>query len=175
MKKSLKKSQGKFSRMFQFIWITVILLMVVPVLADAQSGKVSFTGTWAFNEGKSNLGDTGGRRFGTGDMVVKHESNLLTVERTRTNRDGEEVKMTSKYTLDGKESTNTFGQGESKSTAKWSDDGKLLTIVTKMSFNGNEMTSSEIWGLSDAKTLSVNATRQGQNGEVKTTRVYDKK
>ncbi len=144
-------------------------------MANAQSGKTDFSGNWTFNEGKSNLGDTGGRRFGGGDMVVKQEANLLTVERTRTNRDGENVKMTSKYTLDGKESTNTFGQGESKSTAKWSADGKSLTIVTKMSFDGNERTSSEVWTLSGAKTLSIAGTRQGQDGEVKTTRVYDKK
>jgi hypothetical protein len=167
--------QLNLARFSQLTWVTLMFLLVLPVLANAQSGKTDFSGNWTFNEGKSNLGDTGGRRFGGGDMVVKQEANLLTVERTRTNRDGENVKMTSKYTLDGKESTNTFGQGESKSTAKWSADGKSLTIVTKMSFDGNERTSSEVWTLSGAKTLSIAGTRQGQDGEVKTTRVYDKK
>lgn len=175
MKENKKNYRMNLTRLLQLTWVVVMILLLVPTLANAQSGKTDFTGTWAFNEGKSNLGDSGGRRFGGGDMVVKQEANLLTVERTRTNRDGETVKMNSKYTLDGKESTNTFGQGESKSTAKWSADGKSLTIVTKMSFNGNERTSTEVWSLTNAKTLSIAATRQGQDGDLKTTRVYDKK
>jgi hypothetical protein len=68
-----------------------------------------------------------------------------------------------------------MGQGESKSTAKWSADGKSLTIVTKSNFGGTERTSTAVWSLTDAKTLSIVNTRQGQDGEVKTTMVYDKK
>jgi len=175
MKKNVKNQRISRSRFVQLASLIVLMIMVLPNLAIAQSGKVNFAGNWTFNEGKSNLGDSG-RRFGGGDMVVKQESNLLTIERTRTNRDGETVNMTSKYTLDGKESTNTFGQGESKSTAKWSADGKTLTIVTKMSFNGNDFTSTEVWTMKDAKTLSIDSTRPNRDGgEMKTTRVYDKK
>ncbi len=176
MKENVKKSQLTLARFIQLTSLVAVLSLLLPALANAQGGKADFSGTWAFNEGKSNLGDSGGRRFGGGDMVVKQESNQLTVDRTRTNRDGEEMKITSKYTLDGKESTNTFGMGESKSTAKWSADGKSLTVNTKMSFNGNERTSTEVWTLTDSKTLSIESTRQGRDGgEVKTTLVYDKK
>jgi Tol biopolymer transport system component len=84
-----------------------------------------------------------------------------------------------KYTLDGKESINTSPRGDSKSVAKWSADGKSLTIETSrtMDMNGESRTmkSTEVWTLTDAKTLTVASTRQGQNGEVKTTMVYDKK
>ena len=174
MKKN-KNHRMNFTRLVQLTAAFMLFVFVVPALATAQ-GKANFAGSWTFNEGKSNLGDSGGgRRFGAGDMVVKQEANLLTIERTRTNQNGETTNTTTKYTLDGKESTNTSGRGESKSTATWSADGKSLTVVTKMSFNGNERTSSEVWSLTDAKTLSIAATRQGQDGEVKTTRVYDKK
>jgi len=176
MKKIVKNYRVNLASFMQLIGLTAMLLVIVPVLANAQAGKANFSGTWTFNEGKSNLGDTGGRRFGGGDMVVKQDANLLTIERTRTNQNGETTNMTSKYTLDGKESTNSFGRGETKSTAKWSADGKTLTIVTKMSFNGNERTFTEVWTLSNASTLSIASTRQGRDGgEVKTTRVYDKK
>jgi len=37
------------------------------------------------------------------------------------------------------------------------------------------MKSTEVWTLTDAKTLSVASTRQGPNGEVKALNVYDKK
>jgi hypothetical protein len=117
--------------------------------------------------------------FGGGDFVAKQEANLLTVERTRTNQSGESVKTTSNYTLDGKESINTTGRGESKSVATWSADGKSLTIVTTRTFERDgqttEMKSSEVWSLPDAKILSIVTTMNTPNGERKTTMVYDRK
>jgi Tol biopolymer transport system component len=109
--------------------------------------------------------------MGGGNFTVTQEGNLLS--QSRTGQDGT-VRVT-KYTLDGKESVNTTGGGESKSTATWSADGKSLTIVTKSNNNGTERTSTAVWSLTDAKTLSIVTTRQGQNGEVKMTMVYDKK
>jgi len=161
-----------------FVWsslLFVILLFSVPFMTNAQSGKANFSGTWSFNESKSDLGDRG-RRFGSGDLVAEQDANLLTVERKFTRRNGEESTFARTYSLDGKETTNSFGRGKSKSTATWSPDGKSLTIVTKMLFNGNERTSTDVWTLKDANTLSVASARQGRDGgEIKTTRVYDKK
>lgn len=169
MKKNLKKMQMNrfnFLRLMSFVFG---LLLIVPVMASAQS-KANFSGSWTLNESKSNLGE-GGRRFGGGDFVVKQEANLLTVERSFNDQT-----FTTKYTLDGKESVNSFGRGESKSTAKWSADGKSLTIVTKMTFNDTERTSTQVWTSTGAKSLSIVSTRQNRDGdEVKTTMVYDKK
>jgi Tol biopolymer transport system component len=143
-------------------------------MIHAQGSKANFAGSWAMNAEKSTLpqggGGGGGQRMG-GTFTITQEANLLT--QTRTGQDG--TTRVTKYTLDGKESVNTTGGGESKSTANWSADGKTLTIVTKATFNGNERTSSAVWSLIDAKTLSIVSTRQGQDGEVKTTMVYDKK
>jgi len=175
MKKKVMNFRINLPYLMHLTFLTVMLLAIIPSVANAQSGKANFSGNWTFNESKSNMGDTGGRRFGRGDMVVKQDANTLTIERTRTNRDGQTMNMTSKYSLDGKETTNSFGRGESKSTAKWSSDGKSLTITTTFSFNGNERTSTEVWTFTNANTLSVASTRQGRNGEMKTTRVYDKK
>jgi hypothetical protein len=176
MKKKVKNFQINHINFMRLLSLTIMLFLIVPVMANAQAGKANFSGTWEFNEEKSNLGDSGGRRFGGGNFVAKQEANLLTVDRTFTNRDGESSNMTSKYTLDGKESVNSWGNFESKSTAKWSADSKTLSIVTKFSVNGNERTSTGVWTLTDAKTISVASTRQNRDGEeVKTTRVYDKK
>ena len=159
----------------RLVSLIILLSFIMPVMTNAQAGKANFSGTWEFNEAKSTLGDSGGRRGG-GNFVAKQEANLLTVDRTFTNRDGETATMTSKYTLDGEESLNSRGNFESKSTANWSADGKTLSIITKFSFNGNDRTSSEVWTLTDAKTISIESTRQNRDGdEVKTTRVYDKK
>jgi hypothetical protein len=69
----------------------------------------------------------------------------------------------------------------SKSTATWSADKTVLTIVTTMTFDmGGEsrtMTSSQIWKLSEGgKVLLVDNKRTNREGtEVTTTAAYDKK
>ena len=173
MEKSFKKSSG----LMKVLSLMIILAFMVPVMTQAQAGKANFAGTWAMNAEKSTMppagggGGGGGQRMGGGNFTVTQEANLLT--QSRTGQDGT-VRVT-KYTLDGKESVNTTQGGESKSTATWSADGKSLKIVTKATFNGTERTSTAVWSLTDAKTLSIASTRQGQDGEVKTTMVYDKK
>ena len=170
----MKKKIEKSSWLMKVLSFTIMLAFITPVMTNAQAGKTSFAGTWAMNEQKSTMpqgGGGGGQRMGGGNFTVTQEANLLT--QSRTGQDG--TARVSKYTLDGKESVNTMGNFESKSTAKWSSDGKSLTIVTKSNFNGNERTSTAVWSLIDAKTLSIKSTRQGQNGEVVSTMVYDKK
>jgi Tol biopolymer transport system component len=175
----MKKNVSKLMRLLS---LALIVALISPVLTFAQAGKANFAGNWVMNAEKSTLpqgGQGGGQRMGGGNVVVTQDANLLTVARTRTGQDGTPMTTTMKYTLDGKESINTSPRGDSKSVAKWSADGKSLSITTSrtMDMNGETrtMNSSEVWALTDAKTLSVVSTRQGQNGEVKTTIVYDKK
>jgi len=177
MERNLDNRKVNSSFIMRLISLAIMLALITPVMMNAQAGKVNFAGTWVLNAEKSELGDGGGQRgrFGGGDFVAKQSANLLTVERTRTNRDGEETTTTSEYTLDGKEKVNTTGRGESKSTAKWSADGKSLTISTTSSFNDNEFTSTQTWTLTDAKTLTISSTRPSQDGQVATKMVYDKK
>ncbi len=170
--------------LLRLLSLTVILALIAPVMTNAQAGKANFAGTWAANAEKSTQPPAGGqgggmRMMGGGDMVTTQEANLLTVSRTRTGQNGTPNTTVLKYTLDGKESINTNPRGDSKSVATWSADGKTLTIKTSrtMDMNGESrtITTTEAWTLTDAKTLAVTTTRQGQNGEVKTTAVYDKK
>lgn len=158
--------------MMKLVSLMVIMAISAPVFILAQKAKVNFAGTWTLNEQKSTMPQGGNyQRMGGGSFVIAQEENLLT--RTRTSQDG--TTRVSKYTLDGKESINTTGRGESKSNAKWSDDGKTLTIVSKFNMDGNERTATETWTMSDAKTLSIAATRTGPDGETKSTMIYDKK
>jgi hypothetical protein len=178
----MKNKKGKSSWLVKVLSLTMVMAFIMPVMVNAQAGKTNFSGNWTMNADKSTMpdgGQGGGPRMGGGNLVVTQAANALTVERTRTGRDGQPMTTSMKYTLDGKECVNTSPRGESKSIAKWSADGKSLTISTnmKMDFNGEarEMKSSEVWTLTDPKTLSVTSTRTGQNGDVKMTIVYDKK
>jgi len=165
----IMKRHSSFS--MKLFSLTFMLALILPAMTFAQSGKVSFAGSWVLNTEKSTLSQNGGyQRMGGGSFSVTQEANLLT--RSRTGQDG--TARVTKYTLDGKESINSSGRGDSKSTAKWSSDGKTLTIVSKINFDGNERTITEEWTLVDPKTLSIVSTREGENGEVKNTMIYDR-
>jgi len=157
--------------MFRLFSLIAVMALLLPATVKAQSGKTNFAGTWVVDTQKSTIPQGGGPRMGGSDMTVTQEANLLT--RTRTTPDGSTKVV--KYTLDGKESVNSSPRGDSKSTVTWSADGKKLTIVTKMNFDGNERTSTEIWNLPDPKTLEIESTHPGPNGEMKSKMVYNKK
>ncbi len=165
----------------QILSITVMLaFLCTPLVLNAQGSKANFSGKWAFNADKSEMGQGGGRMgMGGGDLTVSQDANLLTVERTRQGRDGQTMNITSKYTLDGKESVNTMGMGESKSSATWSADGKSLSIVTKMAFERDgqsmEFTTTETWTLNSPASLTIVSKRNTPNGEITTKMAYDKK
>lgn len=187
MKKEIKTFQITLSVMI----IGAFLLM--PLALNAQAGKVNFSGTWALNADKSNFGQApqgggqpgqgggfgGGMRMGGGNFTAKQEANLLTVDRTMPDMNGGTQTVSSKYTLDGKESVNSSAFGDAKSVSTWSADGKSLTIVTNRTIDRGgqtmEMKTTEVWSLTSPETLSIVSTRTTPNGERTTTMVYDKK
>jgi hypothetical protein len=184
MKRKIVKLHVNSTTLIRLASMTLMLALITPCFTNAQAGKTNFTGDWTLNAEKSTMpqggqGGGGGMRMGGGNFVATQEANLLTVVRTRTGQDGQPTTTTMKYTLDSKESVNTSPRGDSKSIAKWSADGKSLTIETTrtMDMNGESRTmkSTEIWVLTDPKTLTVTATRQGPNGDVKSNMVYEKK
>jgi len=172
----------KVTVLMHLLSLTIILAFLASAETNAQTGKVNFEGSWALNTAKSTQPQGGGGRMGGGggDFTAAQGSNLLTVTRTRTGQDGTSNTTIMKYSLDGKESVNTSQRGDSKSAAKWSADGKTLTISTSITMERNGVSSTinstEVWTLTDAKTLTVVSTRNGQDGTpVSATMVYDKK
>jgi hypothetical protein len=159
------------------IYLVVSLFCVTTAGLFAQA---NFAGTWAFNESKSNFGDSQ-FRFAATSMVVTQDANILTVESTMPSRDGGEMKTSAKYALDGTLSENPMFNTTRKSTVAWSADKLSLTIASTMTFDmggeTREMKSTETWKLSDGgKVLLIESVRQGRDGgEMRTTAAYDKK
>jgi hypothetical protein len=178
MKKNDSKLQLSGS-ILKILSLTIMLAFIAPMMTNAQAGKVNFAGTWVYNVEKSTPAPTGGGGQGggnraAGDFVVTQDANTLTTVRTRTGQDGTPQTTTVVATLDGKEKVNTTSRGESKLTANWSADGKSLTIVTKSVFGEREMTSTAVWSLLDAKTLSIVSSRPNQEGTMtSTTAIYN--
>ena len=158
---------------------TGLIILLCNTTLNAQT-SVNFSGTWAFNESKSKLGDSQFRMNAT-TIVVKHDGNTLTDDRTQAGFDGGEMKTTEKLTLDGKVCENTgMMDSKRKSVVTWSADKKSMTIATTMVFdmggNSQEMKSSETWKLGDDnKTLLIETSFAAPDGEMKTSLVYDKK
>jgi hypothetical protein len=155
-----------------------IFILFMPV--SAQTSPVNFSGTWGFNESKSNLGD-GGFRMAATTLAVVHQGNDMVIDRTQPSYEGEEIKTNEKYTLDGKECSNTgMMNSVRKSTVNWSEDKKSLTFVTALTFEREgekmEMKSTEVWKMAaDNNSLTIDSDFSSQWGDMKTTLVYDKK
>lgn len=173
-------NSGKTRFKFLVIFTTTLLCASFISTVSAQTGSVNFSGKWAFNESKSTPSQ-GGFRMAASLMVITQDGNNLTYESTRQNQNGEDVKSTSKFTLDGKECENPgFGNNTRKSVVTWSADGKTLGFAHTMKFERDgetqEFKSTESWKINEAdKTLSVETAMTFQGEERKTTNVYDKK
>src|SRR5450759_4870091 len=173
--KNLKNSdQGLMNKIKPFMLVGLALFFTAQL--SAQNGTINFSGNWALNESKSNFGDSP-FRMAASIMIVKQEGNSLSTERTMNSPDGQEMKMTGKYTMDGKECENSgFMDSKTKSTVKWSADNKSITIASSTIFNMNgdnmEMKASETWILDGDKTLKIETTTSMPDGEMKTSLVY---
>jgi hypothetical protein len=141
--------------------------------------QTNFSGTWAFNESKSNFG-TSQFRFAATAMTVVQDGNNMTVESTMPSRDGGEMKTNDKFTLDGKVCENPMFNTTRKSTLTWSEDKSALTIASVMNFErdgqSQEFKTTAVWKLAeDGEILTIESSFNGPDGEIKTTLVYDKK
>ena len=99
-------------------------------------------------------------------MTIKQTAAALTMEYTQG-----PAPTTLTYKLDGTESVNTMGQGEAKSKAVWT--GSTLTVTTTQDFNGNTITSKDVYSMDGANLVRTN-TRTTPAGEMTRKVVYTK-
>src|SRR5207247_326981 len=105
-------------------------------------------------------GGGGGRGGGGGvpmAMTIKQTAATLTMDYMAG-----PAATTLTYKLDGSESVNTMGQGEAKSKAVW--NGATLTITTTRDFNGNTITTKDVYSMDGANLVrtTTNTTPAGE-------------
>ncbi|MGW8315514.1 MAG: hypothetical protein ACWGNV_07935 [Bacteroidales bacterium] len=166
----------KPTKKFQWYFLGILSFMFFSTVAFAAE-KVDFTGKWKLNESKSELGE--GRAFSTAKMSVTLEGNAITIERTRTGRDGQERTSSETITLDGKENVVEGDNRSTTSTATWSDDGTTLTIKSDIEFSRQgetmKMQRTEVWTLGeDGKILKIQSDSSSARGDRSVTLVYEK-
>jgi len=164
---------------FKMRALLVIMISCFFTVNGFAQGAANFSGSWAYNESKSVLGE-GGFRMISQTVTITQNDKTFTLERSFRGQDGEDRKMTETYTLDGKESVNPVFNTSKKSNAVWSADKKVLTVTSSMVFemNGeqNEIKSVEKYKLGDAgKSLSIESKSSSSMGERIYTLAYDKK
>ncbi len=139
--------------------------------------QTNFSGTWAINQGKSELGQFGGRGVAT-KIVVDQKADGVTTNKTTAGFNGGGDMVTAEaLTNDGKEvETSVFnGNGKRKATLKWDADGNAFTITYSISFGQGELTGNEKWSMSaDGKQMTVTNTGNFGGNEFVTKAVYDK-
>jgi hypothetical protein len=160
------------------------LVLALPSLVFAQA-KTDFSGTWTFDEAKSDPaparagggggGGRGGGRMGGAPataMTIKQTATELSMDRTMA-----QGPQTVVLKLDGTDSTNTIGMGPATSKAVW--DGPRLVVTTTQTMQGRggggevTITSKEIYSVS-GNVLTIETTRTTPAGEQTRKLIYTK-
>ena len=160
----------------------LVLFLALPQVTWAQA-KPDFSGTWTFDEAKSDPaparagggggGGRGGGRMGGAPataLTIKQTAAELTMDRTTA-----QGAQTVVYKLDGSESKNTIGMGPATSKAAW--DGSKIVIATTQTVQGRggEITidSKDIFSV-DGKILTIETTRNTPAGAQTRKLIYTK-
>jgi hypothetical protein len=157
----------------------MIALVSFNLISGSLFAQTNYSGSWAFNESKSTLGD--GPMMSPTSMTVNQQAGLISIDIVQPSFDGGDEKRSEKYTLDSKESVNQGMMNSSvKAITTWSTDMKELKFDKAITFDMNgdkmEMKSMEAWSLSDdGNTLTVKSAMTSPMGDINLTLVYDKK
>jgi hypothetical protein len=167
----------KQKQFFQMFAMGVILSLLMITTSSFAAKNPDFTGKWKFNETESTMGE--GRFFAAEEMTVKQEGNTITIDRTRTGRDGQMRTTTETITLDGKENVSERERGTTTYIATWSEDNNSLIIETETKFSRQgetfTMNRKEVWSLDKGgKVLTIQSTSSSQRGDRSATLIYDK-
>lgn len=168
--------------MIKFLPKQLLPFLIAPALFlsfIAMPDRANFSGEWKLNDGKSELGDFGGR-FAARSIEVEQKEDAITISRTTPGfNGGDPVTASQTLTFDGKESESTvFGNSKRKSTAKWSDDGQTFIINSTTMFERDgqttEFKATETWTITKEGSLFLVTVSSSPRGENTIKAVYNK-
>ena len=156
---------ARMTRLFAFALLTLALVAI-----QAQA-KTDFSGTWKLNTSKTDFGP-----MPPPDSVtekIAHQDPDIKANVVSAGGPMGDMTYDVAYNTEGKETTNSVGGNDFKSTAKW--DGDELVVDTKGSFGGTDFTSKDRWNLStDGKVLTVTRHLTSSMGEADMKMIFDK-
>ena len=162
---------------FLFGKLFIALLAFAMIIGSSASAqRTVFSGDWKLDESKSELGESGGRV--PRSIKTEQKEDAITVTRTTPGfNGGDPVTNTIILTFDGKiVESEGFGGSKRKSTAKWSDDGKTLTISSTTIFERDgqsfEFKSTENWTVTADGLLAIATNSTSPRGDSSTKAIY---
>jgi hypothetical protein len=113
-------------------------------------------------------------------MKVTQKDNDIAIQRTYQREYEDDVVIEETLTMVGKECESEFWNSPRITTARWSEKGDVLTVVSKITFNRDGQTSElnieEDWSLQEkGKILSIKHVSSSEWGERDITMVFVKK
>ncbi len=152
---------------------TVLTLLaaasLTATLATA-ADKPDFSGTWKLNVDKSDFGPVPAPD--KLERKITHTDPKLAVSSTSVSAQGEQ-KSEATYSTDGKEAVNKLGGVDVKSVATW--DGANLNIKYKREVQGMDINFLEVWTLApDGKVLTIVNNLNTPQGDFALKMVMDK-
>lgn len=146
------------------------VLAVAFATASVAAAKPNFTGEWKLNVQKSEFGPIPPPTSST--LKIAHADPDLKMSVKQSGEQGD-MEFEATYSTDGKETSNTIGPMQTKSTAVWEAD--VLAVNTKLDAGGTEVKFSQKWTLSeDGKTMKHATHIATAQGEFDMVSVYDK-
>ncbi len=158
-----------------------LIFLLAPVIFFSFIAKLDhpdFTGEWKLNESKSDLGQFAS--YAPRTIKVSQTADSITIAKTAPGFNGDDMTLTETLSFDGKQTKTTMFQTSTRTaSAKWSDDGKTLTITYDLMFDFNgqqtEVKGTEAWTLSDdGKTLQSQNNSSSSFGDIQAKGIYEK-
>jgi hypothetical protein len=147
-----------------------VCLIGAALSATPASAKPNFSGSWKLVADKSDFGPMPvPEKY---EQVVDHQDPDVSVKTKQVGQQGE-IETDVKYNTEGKETTNTLRGNPLKSVAKW--EGDALQVDSKLNFQGNEITLTDKWVLSeDGKVFTIDRKLVTPQGELEMKLVLEK-
>jgi hypothetical protein len=164
----------------------LFIIMAIVSLAGSglvlAQGKTNLSGTWNFDEAKSDPapagrggGGGGGRGGGRGGAPAATLVIMQTAAELNVESKNDMGSQTAVYKLDGGESTITMGRGEMKAKASW--DGAKLVIggTQSVSTPGGDFTieRKDVYSVA-GNVLTIERSQTAQQGSQTRKLVYNK-
>ena len=176
------EEDNKMVRSTRFIFAPLAFLLCILLIPDHAAAQTDFSGTWGYNQSKSDQPTGGrGRMMGGGnsDLTITQDGNTITIKSMRPTRDGQQ-EVTLIIIADGEAHESESNFGTSTITANWKEGILVVEETQSMSRGGQSMTftTTSTYTLSaDGKELVVTRERpaMGNRAASITKSVYDKK
>ncbi len=150
--------------------IFAVFALSAFALATQAMAATNYSGEWKLNVSKSEFGPAPQPEFM--NRSIAQTDGAITLKTHSKGAQGE-VKTELKYTLDGKECTNTINGAASKGNAKWAGD--KLVIESTRDNQGMQMKFKETMTLSDGgKVMTINNHVSVMDQEFDIVFVFDK-